>query len=312
MQKYQDTIFLAVITFIDKHFRTTKCSRSDEQHREKLIEAMLSFLWNVVDQTSIIPTIVNVRGPSTCLHWLSLSYLSTEEYRSIVCILHNIARHDQGALALNENGCLQIFRQFQQDFLEKKLDFIIDEDLSRNIRILSYMIRALLIDPNELGIDSMNNRKKDFQATGWLGIRLASHPKYIRFGRQDFDSAFTELQATLFQNRSKLPINHHEAGPKQQETQVHLKQWTVTEIECWFHNNGILCELYQFYGFQNGNQLLLYAEALKNTDWLKEYEDVQQGFENKFKKQQLTLSTHQFIKFVDALRELVRQDSVSF
>ncbi len=60
----------------------------------------------------------------------------------------------------------------------------------------------------------------------------------------------------------------------------------------------------QFYQFQNGNELLLYSEAMQTAARKNEFETIQLKFTEKFKQQGQQLSMHEFTKFVNALESL--------
>ena len=80
-----------------------------------------------------------------------------------------------------------------------------------------------------------------------------------------------------------------------------VKQWNDREVQQWFTNHHLLPELYQFYQFQNGNELFLYAQAILAYPWTKEYERIRSRFEKKFEEQEKNLSPHDFLKFIHAL-----------
>jgi len=55
--------------------------------------------------------------------------------------------------------------------------------------------------------------KKDFQATGWLGVRIVG-PQYIRFGKRPFDGTVKELMNIIFDDKTqKEPDKQKETKP---------------------------------------------------------------------------------------------------
>jgi hypothetical protein len=86
-----------------------------------------------------------------------------------------------------------------------------------------------------------------------------------------------------------------------------VTKWNDNEIKQWFSDHHIISELYEFYHFQNGNELLLYATATLAFSWIKEYERIKVRFEEKFKQQERSLSQDQFLQFIYALKRLPKQ-----
>jgi len=136
---------------------------------------------------------------------------------------------------------------------------------------------------------------QNFKPTGWLHQRIA-RLKYIRFGERDFMDSCEELLSLINENLSmnislvKNPFD--------------VTKWNDKEIKQWFINNNIILELYEFYHFQNGNELLLYADATLAFPWTKEYERIKLRFEEKFQEQEQTLSQNQFLQFINGLKRL--------
>jgi hypothetical protein len=157
LEKYQYILFVSFITFLDEHFMNKKCSKTKEQLNDLLIKTMLSFLWNTTDKTSTIPILIYTNCPRACLRWISLSYLNIQEYQCLISILHNIARHDEGAILLNKYECPKILRQFKNQMLNGKLDFIINKQIYTDMLNLLHMTLALVIDPDELRGDAVDN-----------------------------------------------------------------------------------------------------------------------------------------------------------
>lgn len=558
LEKYQNTLFVSFITFLDEHFMNKKCSKVKQQQNDLLINQILSFLWNTADTTSTVPILIYAKCPRACLRWISLSYLNIEEYRCLISILHNMARHDEAATVLNKYECPKILRLFKSQILDGKIDFIVNNNMYVEIQVLFYMILALVMDPEELRGDAVNNTvikcllsktisasespkfrcegfhiseplivlmklcvnddiihfilqknetliffctilgqflikvkhkrvgdididldvltimalvnilwsisfhdrykneliknfeliktlekfcatgltdkvlansfipyrmssltkaiqgirenlfpskpeikpsmpnksiqslmisyshanmtfcrqlydmlskeptlsiwvdfngykssdlweeiahaieqsdyvlflmskeyfnskscrqevayvtdtlKKefipiyvdtDFKASGWLGIRIAGS-QYIRFGKNDFTDTYKELLSIINKSHSTVTSSHLISLPLPNKISPDIKEWTEKEITQWFTDNNIMSELCQFYQFQNGNELLLYSEAMQTLSWLNEYENIQLKFREKFKGPDQQLSTHQFIKFVNALKSL--------
>jgi len=152
-----------------------------------------------------------------------------------------------------------------------------------------------------------NTRKKafipvyidgDYQARGWLESRLTGL-KYIRFGEGNFMNTCDELLSMI---NESLSINIRSISSVKNSSDV--KQWNYEDVQQWFANNNIIPELYEFYQFQNGNELLSFAQAILPFPWTKEYERIRVRFEEKFKQQKERLSSFEFSKFIHALERL--------
>lgn len=80
-----------------------------------------------------------------------------------------------------------------------------------------------------------------------------------------------------------------------------LRFWNKEQIRKWFDEQNLLPIIYEFYRFETGNELRIFAEALLKTSWLKEYERIKL----RITKDQ-TVSAHEFHKFVNALERIVQ------
>jgi hypothetical protein len=547
--KYQNNIFNPFIIFLDEYFIKKENLRVNDKQNDILIEEILSFICNITDKTLTIPILINANYPQACLRWLSLSYLDDYEYESIIYIVSNIARHDEGVIILSKFDCGKIVRQFKNEGLNRKIDFILNKEWYLEIcRILDLML-ALVIDPDELYIEKANNgtinqvlslskitskstnfvhkgchiseplialmklctndniidyilqqdqypifffvtlktllsdieNKKigdddldlnilaimalanilwsisfhdrykneliqninlikqlqefrendiinyvlphifipyqmsslrrvidgiwqnlypslpsklelkskpicslmisyshininfcrqlyemlsklpelsidvdinngkylwkeivrtieqsdvvlfllskdfyyskscrqefiyvtntlnklffpvfidrDFKPTGWLHKRIA-RLKYIRFGERDFIDSCEDLLSLINEN---LSMNISLVN-----NSLDVTKWNDKEIKQWFIKHNIIPELYEFYHFQNGKELLLYANAILAFSWIKEYERIKLRFEEKFQEQEQTLSQNQFFQLINALKRLPR------
>lgn len=129
---------------------------------------------------------------------------------------------------------------------------------------------------------------RDFRASSWLQKRIV-RLKSIRFGEQDFLSTCEDLLKLINENLSiHLSLINHAAD---------VKNWNDQEIKQWFINQRIRLDLYEFYHFQNGQELLLYAQAIFTSSWLKEYERIQE---------RANLSQEEFLQFIYALKRLLK------
>jgi len=551
LEKYQNNIFNLFIIFIQEYFIQKENFKINEKRNDLLIQEMLGFICEITNKTLTIPILINANCPQGCLQWLSLSYLDDYEYQYIICILNNIARHDEGVIILNKSDCGKIVRQFKNEGLNMKIGFIIDKDWRLNICRILDLILASIVDPDQLHIEEINSgtinqvlslckstskstnfkyrgyhiseplivlmklctndniidyilqqdeypmfffiilktyfseiekkriddddrdlnilaimalanilwsisfhdrykndliqniylikkleefRESDiinvvlphifiphqmsslrrvidgiwqnlypslpsnseikssiknkticslmisyshininfcrqlyemlrklpellinvdinngkylwkeiiqtieqsdvvifllskdfyyskscrqefiyvtdtlkklffpifidqnFKPTGWLHERIA-RLKYIRFSERDFMDSCEELLSLINENLSM--------NISLEKNPFDVTKWNEKEIKQWFINNNLIPELYEFYHFQNGNELLLYANATLAFPWTKEYERIKLRFEEKFQEQEQTLSQNQFLQFINGLKRL--------
>ncbi|CAF1044053.1 unnamed protein product [Rotaria sordida] len=157
LEKYQNTILTLFITFINEYFIKKKHLRVNEKYHGTLIKEILHFICNITDKTLTIPIFININCPQTCLQWLSLSYLNGYEYKCIIGILNNIARHDEGVIVLSKSDCVKIVRQFKNEVLNINIDFIINKDMRSAVSLLLDLILALVVDPDELHAEEINS-----------------------------------------------------------------------------------------------------------------------------------------------------------
>jgi hypothetical protein len=167
--------------------------------------------------------------------------------------------------------------------------------------------------------------KKDFVATGWLGVRIVG-PQYIRFGKKPFDETVKELVKIILDDKSeqsketkpppsvptpvpeKKPIENIPTQPKPIEnnhvtesevipSSKPVEKWTRKDIIQWFDDNHVHQELIELYDFQHGTELLLYSQCLR-PDWQIEYNDIKERYQQKHNAQ---LYRDQFVRFVSAV-----------
>ena len=150
LRKYQNTLFIPFLTFIDEHFTANQCSQNDV-----LIKEILEFLSMTSDQTLTIPIVINANYPQACLRWLSLSYLNAHEYAYTLRIVYNIARHDEGIIILNRYKCYDVLMQFNTTILNKHVDLIIDKKWFEDLQLTYFMITILIGDSKELATESI-------------------------------------------------------------------------------------------------------------------------------------------------------------
>ncbi|UJR37659.1 hypothetical protein I4U23_030355 [Adineta vaga] len=176
--------------------------------------------------------------------------------------------------------------------------------------------------------------KKDFTATGWLGVRIVG-PQYIRFGKRSFDDTVKELLKLIYEDKTAT-----ESDPKQEtkplppvtETKptenttnltkpnennpiltdfkplkTPVEHWSKKELAQWFDNNQIQRQLIEIYDFKHGTDLLLYGQCLR-PDWQIEYNEIKERYQQKY---HTPLYRDHFVRFVGAVNRLEPSQSKS-
>jgi hypothetical protein len=83
-----------------------------------------------------------------------------------------------------------------------------------------------------------------------------------------------------------------------------VQQWNKNDIKQWWQDNGIILELYDLYQFIDGSELLSYAKTLSEDDKT-HYKIYAEEFNKLYNGK--TLLLHQFNRFVNALRKLLKE-----
>jgi hypothetical protein len=163
--------------------------------------------------------------------------------------------------------------------------------------------------------------KKDFTATGWLGVRIVG-PQYIRFGKKSFDDTIKELIKLINEDKKQeqetkpppvtepKPIdnsNNHIVSNLKPSSKKPIKQWIKSDITQWFDKNSIHQDLIDLYDFQSGTELLLFSQCLR-PDWQNEYNDIRERYQQKYNT---PLYRDQFVRFVGAINRLEPSQSNS-
>ncbi|CAF2114923.1 unnamed protein product [Rotaria magnacalcarata] len=177
--------------------------------------------------------------------------------------------------------------------------------------------------------------KKEFVATGWLGVRIVG-PQYIRFEKRSFDDTAKELIKLIIEDETQQesdknkqtdqsakpsppidnkpvdntdnqikPTENNDVNSVQTPLKKPIEQWKRKDITQWFYDNRIHKELADLYDFQCGTDLLLYGQCLR-PDWQTEYQAISERYEQKYKKK---LYRDQFVILVGAIHRLQPSNS---
>ncbi|CAF1322931.1 unnamed protein product, partial [Rotaria sordida] len=77
---------------------------------------IFSFFWNLADKTVMVPLFLNIGLTKAILHCFKAKNLSTETFRQLINVIHNISRHDNGADELNKLNSLPMLKDMQSKY----------------------------------------------------------------------------------------------------------------------------------------------------------------------------------------------------
>lgn len=225
------------------------------------------------------PTAISTTNRPLHSLMISYSYFNDDFYRKIYDIL---TKNTTISIYMDAENWKQIAHNIEKSdivlFLISK-DFLTNKSCRQE---LIYVIDLLKKPCIPIFIN------QDFKPTDWLNERI-NDLKCIRFDDSNFTESCNELITIINEN---ISIEKNSSD---------ITQWNDKEVKQWFIDNNLQSELYEFYQFQNGYELLLYGQAIPISSWTKEYERIKLRFEKKFQEQDKQLSPHEFLKFINAL-----------
>lgn len=142
----------SLFEFVDRHVQNSDC---DEWQTD--LNAILTYLWILADDTSLVPTLLETDCTRCILQWLARTDLSLSIARVCISLVHNLARHDKGAKVLNDLNCLSVLKDFQKRVLDPNKDN--DDQFFNSLRLVYYMSVSLLTEPKENREDLGSLRK---------------------------------------------------------------------------------------------------------------------------------------------------------
>jgi hypothetical protein len=220
--------------------------------------------------------------PTTRSLIISYSYADLDFYRKLHEILSKNSKLSISPDADNWKQRAQNIEQADLVLFLVSNNFFIDKSCRQEL----IYVRDILEKPGILiYID------RDYEPIGWLHERI-DRLKSIHFGEGDFRDIGNDLLSMMNETLSF------------EKNSSDIKQWTDKEVKQWFTNHNLIPELHEFYQFQNGNELFLYAQAILAYPWTKEYERIRSRYEKKFHEQEKNLSPHEFLKFINALERI--------
>lgn len=227
----------------------------------------------------IKPTAISTTNKPLYSVMISYSYINQDFYRKIY---ETLIKTSTISIYTDADSWKQIAQNIEQSdvilFLISK-DFLTNkscrQELIYVVDILKKPFIPIFIDQN-------------FAPTDWLNKRIDGL-KCIHFDERNFTESCDELLSMMNEIVSM------------EKNSSDISQWSDKEVKQWFIDNNLIGELYEFYQFQNGHELLLYGQAIPTVSWTREYERIKSRFEKKFQEQDKQLSPHEFLKFINAL-----------
>ncbi|CAF4139837.1 unnamed protein product [Rotaria sp. Silwood2] len=109
---------------------------------------ILRLLWDLADQTRLVPTLLKCGLAKRVIGWLAQSAMLTDESRKpLISIVHNIARHDDGVDELNKHGAIDVIETMDSRILviSMTLAFLSSpEQLKRDKKGMNAVLNQLL------------------------------------------------------------------------------------------------------------------------------------------------------------------------
>ncbi|CAF3764478.1 unnamed protein product [Adineta steineri] len=131
-----------LLEYVDRNKQNVHHSNMPE-----LIKAILNFIWSLVDDTSLVPTLIETNCPEYVLRWISMEDLPLTIQRVCLHIIENLARHEKGVKVLNNANCLAILLNFKKRVLDPNKTN--QDDVYPELRLVYCMAVSLLAEPKE-------------------------------------------------------------------------------------------------------------------------------------------------------------------
>lgn len=134
-RKYAD-IFCAMYNRVKSNLSTSIQTQRSTVDDIQTTEFILLFIWNLSDRTIIVPWLLGICFVKTMLECLKIRELPLETINSIISIIHNISRHDDGADEIRKLDGLMTIKDLQTNCMTNFEDYT-NLSLSMIIALLS-------------------------------------------------------------------------------------------------------------------------------------------------------------------------------
>ncbi|CAF0857593.1 unnamed protein product [Adineta steineri] len=117
-RKYTNT-FCIISKRIERNVCHNNQAEQEASDSDLTTSDLLSFLWNLSDRTVLVPWLLNTGLANIILACLKTLKLSSKTAESIINIIQNISRHDEGVDELNKFDGLRILKDIERDNTEE-------------------------------------------------------------------------------------------------------------------------------------------------------------------------------------------------
>jgi hypothetical protein len=131
IELFNEEVFAAMREYVDQDLTN-----------DNLTDAILSLIWSVSDDTPLVPMLLKADYAQSIYQWIkdSRTKFREDKQNSLINILQNMSRHDDGIEQLNRLQTLDMLESMQ-----------FDENLSFSL----WIIRVLLTDKNQIELQSI-------------------------------------------------------------------------------------------------------------------------------------------------------------
>lgn len=119
----------------------------NEDYIAPIFSNTIIIVCNLANNTILVPTLLKANIAPYFVKWISSPDLSLTSKTYCFHALHNLARHDQGAKALNDAGCINILKDFKRQILDPNRT--IEDEPYVELRLLYCMVFSLVTEPKE-------------------------------------------------------------------------------------------------------------------------------------------------------------------
>ncbi len=165
----------------------------EDSNHDNLTDGIISFIWNLSDQTILIPILLNAGYANSIVQWIKSREMKfrDEKVNAPIHILHNISRHDDGIDELNTYDALKVIDEVKTESTD-------GDDMTIHIA----MIRALLTDINQIQSDATKYSNKIVEKLVQISLDATKTDRY-RYNGTHVSEPLTVL-VKLFYNDELL------------------------------------------------------------------------------------------------------------
>ena len=138
-EKY-DSLLNSMRIYVEQRLQSSPSTFTD---RNNLHSAILTFIWNLADQTLVVPCLIRTGFGKSILERFRSPILSDRDRESMISIIHNLSRHDEGVDELNKYDGIGLIKSWQQQTTNNKWE----------ITFITTMTMTHLYSPDQIKAD---------------------------------------------------------------------------------------------------------------------------------------------------------------